>query len=336
MRRFVSRLMVAAMILTIYPISNVSAATPQESVVQMSKSYLGVPYKYGGSTPSGFDCSGFLIYIFNKVGIQLPRTAAEQFTVGKLIEKSDLAPGDMVFFEKTMEKPGITHSGIYIGNNEFISATSSSGIKIDSLSNTYWAPKYVGAKRILNDAPPVTTSKFKDVPVSHPAFTAIHTLNDRNIIKGFNDQTFQPEQPVTRGQAAAIINRILNVEPKSLENFKDVAVSNPFARDISAMKELGVITGFTDGSYRPYEYMTRAEMAAILDRAFKITSIGSYSKASNVYLDINPNYWAYEAIVVLYHIDTTTVFQSERYGISTNATRAVFSAAIYNVMNVMN
>lgn len=331
MKGFLTKLIIVSMIISILPFSTALAATPQE-VVNIAKQYIGAPYKYGGTTPSGFDCSGFVIYVFNKVGIQLPRTSADQYTVGTAVSKANLEPGDMVFFEKTMSKSGVTHAGIYVGNNQFISATSSSGIKVDSLSSSYWGPKYVGAKRILKEEQKIASGEFKDLPASHPAYEAIHTLNDKNIINGFNDQTFQPEQPVTRGQAAAIINRILQKETKSLNTFKDVGSSNPFAQDISAMQELGVITGFSDGTYRPYDNMTRAEMAIILDRAFKLTSDVTISTASVVYQDVPSGYWAFEAIVALHQIDTTTVFKSDRYNYANTATRAVFSVAIYNTL----
>lgn len=108
--------------------------------------YLGVPYVPGGSSPNGFDCSGFTKYVFSHCGISLPRQADAQFQVGMEVARERLSPGDLVFFSTYTE--GISHAGIYVGNNQFISATTSSGIRVDRLDSAYWAARYVGAKRI--------------------------------------------------------------------------------------------------------------------------------------------------------------------------------------------
>lgn len=118
-----------------------------KEVLTYANTFTGVPYKFGGTTPAGFDCSGYIRYVFQKIGYDLPRQADEQYTVGKKVEKSNLQPGDLVFFE-TYE-PGISHSGIYIGDGQFISATSSSGVAVADIDDSYWGPRYVGAKRVL-------------------------------------------------------------------------------------------------------------------------------------------------------------------------------------------
>lgn len=117
------------------------------AIIATAKKYIGVPYVWGGSTPSGFDCSGYVQYVFKAHGISLPRTSKEQYGVGTYVSKANLKAGDLVFFNT--EGGGVSHLGIYIGNNQFIHASSSKGVIISSLSNTYWAPRYYGAKRIL-------------------------------------------------------------------------------------------------------------------------------------------------------------------------------------------
>lgn len=117
------------------------------TVVATAKKYLGVPYKFGGDTPKGFDCSGYLQYIFAQNGMKIPRTADEQYKIGTSLSQSQLKTGDLVFFT-TYEK-GPSHCGLYLGDGKFIHASSSKGIHIDELSDAYWKPRYIGAKRIL-------------------------------------------------------------------------------------------------------------------------------------------------------------------------------------------
>ena len=116
------------------------------SIIKTAKQYIGTPYKFGGNTPKGFDCSGYLQYVFNKHKYTLPRSADTQYNIGKNITKAMLREGDLVFFS-TYEK-GPSHCGIYLGHNKFIHASSSKGIRIDELTDAYWQPRYLGAKRI--------------------------------------------------------------------------------------------------------------------------------------------------------------------------------------------
>ena len=129
---------------------SVSRGAPVAAVrrlVQTSLQYVGVPYWFGGTTPRGFDCSGFTRYVFSTVGVDLPRMADSQYGVGRPVPVDRMQPGDLVFFE-TYES-GPSHVGIYIGNSQFISATSSRGVKVDDLYGYYWGERFLGARRVL-------------------------------------------------------------------------------------------------------------------------------------------------------------------------------------------
>lgn len=324
MNRRLSIFLILTLCFLMLPGMNAQAAT-NEQLVKKAKEYVGVPYLYGGNSPSGFDCSGFLVYVFDQLGMDLPRTSADQYQQGTSVSKSNLQPGDLVFFKNTY-KPGISHAGIYVGDNKFISSTSSSGVQIVSLSNTYWGPRYAGAKRLST----ITYDGFVDLSKDHEAYDAIIALYNEDIISGYNNNQFKPENPVTRGQAAAIINRVLGLQATNLNSFKDVNASNIFAKDIAAIKSTGIISGYSDGTFRPNEYMTKAQMAVIVDRALG-DDVKSASTTSLVYSDVHPGYWAYSAIMVLYSTDKTAVFDGPKFKASVRATRAEFSTAIYNL-----
>ncbi|WP_318616793.1 C40 family peptidase [Sporosarcina sp. YIM B06819] len=162
-KRFMQILMAVFLTSTLSFISSnkVSAATPDEIATYAEKFY-GAPYKFGGTTPSGFDCSGYIRYVFNNSDISLPRTSVDQFKVGTTVSKDELEPGDLVFFENTYKK-GISHTGIYLGNDEFISAKSRGVLKANLKTDSYWAPKYAGARRVSNVAVAFDSKPVKSI-----------------------------------------------------------------------------------------------------------------------------------------------------------------------------
>jgi peptidoglycan DL-endopeptidase LytE len=121
-----------------------SSSVNTSSLVSFARTLTGTPYRFGGTTTSGFDCSGFIQYVFRNQGVSVPRTAAQQWSAGTTV--SNPRVGDLVFFETY--KPGPSHNGIYIGNNQFIHSGSSTGVTVSNMNNTYWAPRYLGAKRV--------------------------------------------------------------------------------------------------------------------------------------------------------------------------------------------
>lgn len=127
--------------------SSYNPYSKKNQVTTIAKQYTGVPYRFGGTTTRGFDCSGYVGYVYNKVGTKLPRTATSMYNVSSIVKKP--VPGDLVFFKNTYKK-GISHVGIFMGNNNFISATSSKGVAIVSLSNSYWKGKFAGSGSVID------------------------------------------------------------------------------------------------------------------------------------------------------------------------------------------
>ena len=125
-----------------------SASVTRQQIVDNAKKLLGTPDVWGGSTPKGFDCSGFVQYVMNLSGISLPRTTTEQYKVGTYVVKSSLQPGDLVFLQNTY-RSGISHVGIYIGDGKMIHASSSKGVVTSSLSSSYYTQHYYGARRVV-------------------------------------------------------------------------------------------------------------------------------------------------------------------------------------------
>jgi len=130
---------------------NTEAASTVASneIVSSAKNLIGIKYRYGGTTKAGFDCSGFIGYIYKSNGVDLPRTAAGMYSTGESVKKANLAVGDLVFFNTSGK--GVSHVGMYIGSGKFIHASTSKGVKVDKLNDPYyWGNKYVGAKKIAN------------------------------------------------------------------------------------------------------------------------------------------------------------------------------------------
>ncbi|PPA69207.1 peptidase P60 [Jeotgalibacillus proteolyticus] len=125
-----------------------AATTDYKSkAISVAKNNIGVKYVWGGTTPKGFDCSGLVKYSFAQAGKTLPRTAAEMYGQGTKVSTSSLKAGDLMFYA-TSGGSKVTHVAIYIGNGQIIHSTSTNGVRIDNISNSYWKPRFVGAKRL--------------------------------------------------------------------------------------------------------------------------------------------------------------------------------------------
>ena len=118
-----------------------------EDLTTTSKEFIGVKYRYGGTSTAGFDCSGYVRHVFSQLGVSLPRSSASMYGTGTAVSKSDLAVGDLVFFNTSGR--GVSHVGIYIGGSKFIHSMTGTGVTITDINDKwYWGSRYVGAKRV--------------------------------------------------------------------------------------------------------------------------------------------------------------------------------------------
>lgn len=127
-----------------------SISEVNRSIMQSAKKLKGIRYRSGGNSPeTGFDCSGYVCWVYGENGIHLPRTAKEQSRVGRPVKKKDLLPGDIVAF-RIRSRTGY-HTGIYTGNGKFIhSPSSGKRITETSLNDSYWSKRYIGARRVID------------------------------------------------------------------------------------------------------------------------------------------------------------------------------------------
>jgi len=150
--------------------SGTLASGASASLLDKAKAFLGTPYRYGGRTPKGFDCSGFVSFVFDSFGVALPRSSVHQAKQGESIDLDEIQPGDLLFFKTRGKKNRISHVGIYLGEGQFIHAGSwgsrkSRCVKISELDGDYYVKRLVSARRVLGPA-----SAFLEVPpqMLHP------------------------------------------------------------------------------------------------------------------------------------------------------------------------
>lgn len=125
-----------------------------QQIANYARKFFGVKYVWGGTTPKGFDCSGLVQYVYRQFGVRLARVSSEQATQGIKVSKSELRPGDLVFFDTNGGRGSISHVGIYAGDGKFIEAASgysSSKVKITDMTSGYYSQNYVTARRVLSN-----------------------------------------------------------------------------------------------------------------------------------------------------------------------------------------
>ncbi|WP_379164254.1 C40 family peptidase [Paenibacillus sp. sgz5001063] len=143
-KKLAAALLSFSIILTI----GAGSAFADSKMDQVIDKAIGTKYVSGGVSTNGFDCSGFTMYVFDKIGINLPHQSGSQYQMGTAVSRDNIRPGDLVFFNTSGK--GISHVGIYVGEGKFAHASSKRGVTISSLSDSYYVNRYVGAKRIMS------------------------------------------------------------------------------------------------------------------------------------------------------------------------------------------
>lgn len=285
------------MISTIMP--SMASASSADSLITNARKYIGTPYKYGGTTSKGFDCSGYTQVVFKNSGISIPRTTGSQYASGKSVAKKDLKTGDLVFFNTTGR--GVSHVGIYVGNSNFIHASTSQGVMISSINDPYyWGKRYLGARRVKD---------FSTQPTA-PAPTPAPPTFDKSLYP-------------TRVDIAVTLTNTLGLSTASVPNtsiFKDVSNNHPELASIIAVAEAGIFVG-NNGSFMPEGHLTRAELAVVLVGAFNLKGSSNAS-----FKDVPNGHWAKESIEILSHNGITSGYANGNFGVNDYVTKTQFQA----------
>lgn len=283
-----------------------SSVTVNELTKEASK-YIGIKYKYGGTTTKGFDCSGYVQYVFKKLGLNLSRTTSTQYREGTAVAKKNLKAGDLVFFNTTGR--GVSHVGIYLGNNKFIHSGVSRGIQIVGMNDSYWGKRYIGARRVAtfatDQAPVVVPPVVEEKPVVvEPAPTP-----ETGEVKG---DEIDLTRYASRAAVAAEIAKALGLDTTPRETgFIDVPENHPQSGAIAVMHELGIFSGNEEGKFNPASPITRAQIAKVFVNAFDLNQQGAYLTFPDT-----ADHWSAGSVSILASNGITTGKENGTFGIN--------------------
>lgn len=274
------------------------AATPSQ-LIQSGNKYLGIPYRWGGTTTSGFDCSGFTRQVFRDVGIDIGRTTWDQYARGAKVSKSNLQAGDLVFFNTA---GSLTHVGIYTGNGQFINSSTSKGVSYASINDPYyWGARYQGAVRI---------SGINPVEAAKPEVNA----------SSFDNTVY-----ANRGQVAYEIATALGLDTSDkIADFNDVKHTDEYAGEIEAVRKLGIFGGDRNGNFNPASPITRGQLSKVLVTAFGLQHQGGETSFTDVAADNQFN----EFIQILASNEITTGKIDGSFGVGENVKHTQLDAFI--------
>lgn len=293
-----------------------------DKLLPLAKKYIGVPYEFGGTSEKGFDCSGFTRHVMSGLGVSLPRTTADQYKEGTAVSKSDLRPGDLVFFETY--KSGASHAGVYIGDGKFIHASSSNGITINRLSDSYYAERYIGARRVLSY--PKKVGEFQDIGNDFWAKNEIAYLNKEEKLLGYEDSYFYPNELMTRAEVAGVLATHFGFDMNNRkQTFQDVTGDHWAVGAINALVKGKIIS--SDKYFYPNEPITREQLAQWFVNAWK------WKRSTSVpFTDVKEGETNYEAIQTLVAVGVAKGFEDGTFRPKEPVTRAQFAVFLYRAL----
>lgn len=307
-------------------VGSASASTNYDKLLPVAKKYIGVPYKYGGTSVSGFDCSGYINVVYKELGINLPRTTKGLATAGTYVERNNLRVGDLVIFNTFGSGP--SHAGIYIGNDEFIHSSSSKGVSISSLNDPYyWKNKYIGARRVLSFD--LGVGEFRDVNSNHWIKPVVTELAKEDLVLGYENSYYKPQDNITRAEVAAMLAEAFDLKMNNRSgNFPDVTSNHWAVGVVNAVYQEGIFKGNDSSQFRPSDALTRGQMAAIISRAFNLEA----PAAAKEFTDVSAEHWAYNDVQKLAASGITTGHPDGSFKPEDHVTRSQFAAFLHRAM----
>jgi len=274
--------------------TNDAEAATYNDLTTTAYKYIGVPYSYGGTTTSGFDCSGFTQKVFKDLGINLSRTTSSQYAQGTTVAKSNLAVGDLVFFNTSGK--GVSHVGIYVGSGKFVHTSSSKGVMVSGLSDSYWSPRYYGAKRITT-------------------FTAKQAQTITKKVEEVKSSSVDLSVYASRAAVAKQLAAALKLNTSNTASvFPDVKSTESYAGAVNALHRLGIFIGDEKGKFNPNSPITRAEMSKVLVVAYNL----KLENKKLSFSDVKQNHWAYKYVNILASTGITIGVGNGEYGAKDN------------------
>lgn len=310
------------------------ADSKSDDIVSTAKDYIGVPYVFGGESSKGFDCSGYSSYVFAKHGVDLPRTASQQYNVGTKISKDELQRGDLVFFETY--KPGPSHLGIYVGSNKFIHASSSNGVSISDLNEAYWKKRYIGSRRVLKkeeQQQEIVNTLYKDITNNHWAFKEIEYLTEQGIYTGSDKKIFQPDDPITKEIAAILLSRAVPLEITTFKTVNDLNYAKYGQDAILKVVNAEIMSLDKDGNFNPNQELTREEIAVLFTKAFSLNNNDESGQAFH-FDDVDQSAPSHDAIQEITKAGITTGYEDETFKPEKVTNRAEFAVFLYRALNL--